>query len=114
MTITISHDSPHTRKAPLLAAVAVAGLIGVAAFAGVALEHQHSATTDPPVVPYPGSAVFDNLPTAQDPPVLAYPGAAVFDNQPAGQWWTLRSDRQRRGGGVPPVTERGPRTQQGE
>jgi hypothetical protein len=114
-TITVSDDSRRSRTTPLLAALAVAGLLGVAAFTGVALEHQHSGTTtDPPVVVYPGSAVFDNVPTVQDPPFVPYPGAAVFDNQPAAQWWTSRDDRQRPAGTPPPVTDRAPRDQQGQ
>jgi hypothetical protein len=92
MTTAVSQHNPATRRSPSLSSAAGVGVFAIVVVAGLALQHHtpgqvSPAVSDPPVVSYPGSAVFDNQPASSDPPVVSYPGSAVFDNQPAAPWW---------------------------
>ena len=81
-TTTVSQHNPSTRRSPSLASAAGIGGLAIVLVAGLALQH-HT----------PGQA----SPTVSDPPVVSYPGAAVFDNQPAAPWWNHHRDLMRPG-----------------
>ena len=103
MATAVSQHNPSTHRSPPLASSAWVGGLALVVVAGLALRHHTPgqaslAVSDPPVVSYPGSAVFDNQAATPDPPVVSYPGSAVFDNQPAVPWWRHHNDPKRPGG----------------
>jgi|SRR6478609_5192430 hypothetical protein len=100
MTTAVSQHNPATRRSPSLSSAAGVGVFAIVVVAGLALQHHtpgqvSPAVSDPPVVSYPGSAVFDNQSASSDPHVVSYPGSAVFDNQPAATWWRHHNDLKR-------------------
>ena len=80
MTTAVSQHNPATRRSPSLSSAAGVGVFAVVVVAGLALQHHTPGQVSPAV---------------SDPPVVSYPGSAVFDNQPAAPWWRHHNDLKR-------------------
>ena len=92
MTTAVSQHNPATRRSPPLSSAAGVGVFAIVVVAGLALQHHNPGQVSPAV---------------SDPPVVSYPGSAVFDNQTASRIRTLSpiprystTSRPLRGGGI--------------